>query len=154
MEDGLRFMPEGSGKFEVAGHAGTERRRWWSGRCGTDCFGHLKAGAHCGEAAPAPVGDDADRHTHILTEPRFGYRREQGGGQEQETESSDPSVWAEPRRRRRPSGLAMIVGWWALGSLSEPPATSRRRFLYLGDTLSLRWSRVRQTDWFLVERDR
>ena len=28
MRDGLQFMPEGSGKFEVVGHAGTVRRRW------------------------------------------------------------------------------------------------------------------------------
>ena len=35
-------MPEGSGKFEVVGHAGTVRRRWWSGLCGTDCFGDLQ----------------------------------------------------------------------------------------------------------------
>ena len=56
--DGLRFMPEGSGKFEVGGHAGTMRRLWWSGLCGTDCwmtsdtdcFRRLAAGAHCGEA--------------------------------------------------------------------------------------------------------
>ena len=34
--DGLRFMPEGSGKFEVGGHAGTMRRRWvvWAVRNG------------------------------------------------------------------------------------------------------------------------
>ena len=64
MRDGLRFMPEGSGEFEVVGHAGTVRRRWWSGRCGTDCwmtsdtdcFQRFAAGGHCGEAAPAPVG--------------------------------------------------------------------------------------------------
>ena len=38
MRDGLRFMPEGPGKFEVVGHARTVKRRWWSGRCGTDCW--------------------------------------------------------------------------------------------------------------------
>ena len=42
MRDGRRFMPEGSGKLEVVGHAGTVRRRWWLGRCGTDCFVDLQ----------------------------------------------------------------------------------------------------------------
>ena len=38
MRDGLRFMPEG---FRgVRGGRGTQGtgRRWWSGRCGTDCW--------------------------------------------------------------------------------------------------------------------
>ena len=38
IRDGLRFMLEGSGKFEVAGHARDVRRRWWFGLCGTDCW--------------------------------------------------------------------------------------------------------------------
>ena len=76
------------------------------------------------------LGDDADHPTHILTEPRFGYRMEQEGGQEQETESSDSSVWAEPRRRQDPL-LARVtaratqiycylrVAWWQVVPFSS-----------------------------------
>ena len=56
MRDGLLFMPEGSGKFGVAGHAGDgeEALVVWAVRNGL--LRPLAAGAHCGEAPPAPVG--------------------------------------------------------------------------------------------------
>ena len=56
MRDGLRFMLEDSGKFEVAGHArdGEEAVVVWAVRNGL--LRRLAAGAHCGEVAPAPVG--------------------------------------------------------------------------------------------------
>ena len=77
MRDGLRFMPEGSGKFEVVGHSGTVRRRWWSGRCGTDCwmtsdtdcFGDLQRVRTVAKQLRRQLGDDADHPTYILTEP-------------------------------------------------------------------------------------
>ena len=53
------------------------------------CLLRLAAGAHCGEAVPAPAADDADHPAYIFTEPRFGYRMEKGEGPEQEAESSD-----------------------------------------------------------------
>ena len=62
MRDGMRFMPEGSGKFEVVGHAGTVRRRV-----------HTAA-----KQLRRKLGDDANNPTYIFTEPRVGYRMEKG----------------------------------------------------------------------------
>ena len=41
MRDGLRFMPEGSGKFDVVWARRDGEEAVVSGWCGTDCFGHL-----------------------------------------------------------------------------------------------------------------
>ena len=68
------------------------------------------------------LGYDTDHPTHIFSEPRFGYRMEKREGQGQEWESSDSSGWAEPPRRHRPSGLAIIVEWWALGEPHRAPS--------------------------------
>ena len=39
----------------------------------------LAAVAHCGEAAPGKLGDDASDPAFIFAEPRVGYRMEKGG---------------------------------------------------------------------------
>ena len=54
MRDGLQQLLERTGEFEVVGHAGDgeEAVVVWAVRNGL--LRRLAAGAHCGEAAPAP----------------------------------------------------------------------------------------------------
>ena len=75
MRGSLRFMPEGSGEFEVAEHAGDEAEAVvvWAVRHGL--LRRSAAAAHCGEAAPA----QGTNPTYIFTEPRVGYRIPKGG---------------------------------------------------------------------------
>ncbi len=87
MRDGLRFMPEGSGEFEVAEHAGDSEVVVvvWAVRNGLldewrrGLLLRLAAGARCGEAAPQ-LGDDNDHAAYTFIEPSVGYRMEKGGG--------------------------------------------------------------------------
>ena len=62
MRDGLRFMPEGSVEFEVAGHARDGEERTASATCRRV---HTVA-----KQLRRQLVDDADHPTYILTEPR------------------------------------------------------------------------------------
>ena len=131
MRGSLRFLPEGSGKFEMVGHArdGEEEVVVWAVRADcwmtsdTDYFGESQRVRTVAKQLRHQLGDDADHPAYI---PHRAPLRlpdgAEGRGRNRETESSDSSVWAEPRRRRRPSGLAIIVGWWALGEPHRAPS--------------------------------
>ena len=93
------------------------RRRWWSGRCGTDCrmtigtdcFRQLAAGARCGEAAPAQTGG---RRGQSYIHPHRAERRiPDGGGCPASTISVGllphrlPCLMMLPKILRRPAPL-------------------------------------------------
>ncbi len=66
MRDGLRFMPEGSGKFEVVVWARRDgEEAVVSGRCGTVCWMTI----------------DTEHPPYIFAEPRVGYRMAKGEGE-------------------------------------------------------------------------
>ncbi len=67
MRGSLRVMPESSRSSRWSGTPGTGRRRWWSGRCGTDCW----------------MTSDTDPPPYTFIEPSVGYRMEKGEPKEE-----------------------------------------------------------------------
>ena len=67
---------------------GTVRWRWWSGRCGTDCwmsgdgdrFGDSQRERTVAKQLRSKLGDDTDHPAYTFIEPSVGYRMEQGAG--------------------------------------------------------------------------
>ena len=84
MRGSLRFMPEGSGEFEVVGHAGTVRRRWCLGGAERTASATCRRVHTVAKQLRRQLGDDADHPTHNLTEPCFGYQMAKGGRAGQE----------------------------------------------------------------------
>ena len=80
MRDGLRLMLEGSGKFEVAGHARDGEAAVVVWLCGMDCFGDSPRVRTSAQQLRRKLSDDADHHAYTFIEPRVGYRMEKGDG--------------------------------------------------------------------------
>ena len=122
MRGSLRLMLEGSGEFEVVGRA----RDGEEGGGGLGC-GERTASAICSGCALWRSSSGASWATTLTipptssASPASATAWSRGRGRDRRGESSDSSGWTEPRRRHRPSGLAIIVGWWALGGASQSP---------------------------------
>ena len=101
MRGGLRFMPESSGSSRWSGTPGTERRRWWSGLWGADCFGDLQRVRTAAKQLRIKLSYDADHPAYTFIEPSVGYRMEKGEGEQEQEERRCPSglAFAEEQRR-------------------------------------------------------
>ena len=82
MRGSLRFLPEGSGKFEMVGHArdGEEAVVVWAVPHGL--LRQLAAVAHAATQFRRKLGDDASDPALVFAVPRVGYRMGEGEGQE------------------------------------------------------------------------